>query len=48
MGSCYGHRNIKSFEINDQIRYLNEEIEKLEKEKNKITVNNQNMYIFIY
>ncbi len=43
MGPCYGNRKIESFEINDQIRYLSEEIDALDNEKNSITGKNHNM-----
>ncbi len=44
MGPCLSYKQIESFDLNDQIRYLSEEIDKLEKEKNTLISKNQNMY----
>ena len=45
MGSCFSYRQIESFDLNDQIRYFSDEIDKLEGEKNALIGKNQNMYI---
>jgi hypothetical protein len=44
MGPCLSYKQTESFDINDQVRYLSEELDKLETEKNTLISKHQNMY----